>query len=140
MKSGVLTTADQDQRRTPYRQPQRKSSSDPAGISRLVVFKSRRATGRARPSGSTDSGTAVIGSSPSPEGSCREGITVPNIDRNRRAFLANSFSLAAGAGIMALGLPRAPAYAQTPPKPIRRSERYDDSFITERKPFKWPKT
>ena len=63
---------------------------------------------------------------------------MPNIDRNRRAFLANSFSLAAGAGIMALGLPRAPAYAQTPPQPIRRSERYDDSFITERKPFKWP--
>ena len=63
---------------------------------------------------------------------------MPNIDRNRRAFLANSFSLAAGAGIMVLGLPRAPAYAQTPPKPIRRSERYDDSFITERKPFKWP--
>ena len=60
------------------------------------------------------------------------------IDRNRRAFLGNSFSLAAGAGIMALGLPPAPAYAQTAPKPIRRSERYEDSFITERKPFKWP--
>ena len=28
--------------------------------------------------------------------------------------------------------------AQTPPRPIRRSERYDDSFITERKAFKWP--
>ena len=74
----------------------------------------------------------------SPEGLCREGITVPKIDRNRRAFLANSFSLAAGAGVIALGLPCAQAYAQTQPKPIRRSERYDDSFITERKPFKWP--
>jgi hypothetical protein len=30
------------------------------------------------------------------------------------------------------------AGAQTAPRPIRRSERYDDSFITERKPFKWP--
>ena len=60
------------------------------------------------------------------------------IDRNRRAFLTNSVGLAAGAGIVALGLPLAPARGQTPPKPIRRSERYDDSFITERKPFKWP--
>ena len=68
----------------------------------------------------------------------QEDIAVAKIDRNRRAFLANSFSLAAGAGIMALGLPPAPAYAQTAPKPIRRSERYEDSFITERKPFKWP--
>ena len=74
----------------------------------------------------------------SSEESCREGITVQNIDRNRRAFLANSFSLAAGAGVIALGLRCAPACAQTQTKPIRRSERYDDSFITERKPFKWP--
>ena len=63
---------------------------------------------------------------------------MPKIDSNRRAFLSNSLSLAAGAGVMALGLPCAPADAQTPPKPIRRSERYEDSFITERKPFKWP--
>jgi len=27
---------------------------------------------------------------------------------------------------------------KTAPRPIRRSERYDDSFIAERKPFKWP--
>ena len=27
---------------------------------------------------------------------------------------------------------------ETPPRPIRRTERYDDSFITERKAFKWP--
>ena len=74
----------------------------------------------------------------SSEESCREGITVQNIDRNRRAFVANSFSLAAGAGVIALGLRCAPACAQTQTKPIRRSERYDDSFITERKPFKWP--
>ena len=62
----------------------------------------------------------------SPEGSCREGITVPKIDRNRRAFLANSFSLAAGAGIIALGLPRAhgvradAAEADTPVGTLRR--------------------
>ena len=30
------------------------------------------------------------------------------------------------------------AQAQTPPWPIRRSERYDNSFITTPKPFKWP--
>src|SRR5262249_6857644 len=32
----------------------------------------------------------------------------------------------------------AAAQAQSTPRPIRRSERYDDSFITERKAFKWP--
>ena len=38
----------------------------------------------------------------------------------------------------AAGLRPGAAGAQTAPRPIRRSERYDDSFITERKPFKWP--
>jgi allantoinase len=28
--------------------------------------------------------------------------------------------------------------ASGPPRPIRRSGRYEDSFIFERKPFKWP--
>src|SRR5262245_18979282 len=60
------------------------------------------------------------------------------IDHDRRRFLAKSLSLAAAAGAAASGLPPLAALAQTPPKPIRRSERYDDSFITERKPFKWP--
>src|SRR5262249_38076685 len=57
---------------------------------------------------------------------------------DRRQFLAKSLSLAAAAGAAASGLSPLTARAQTPPKPIRRSESYDDSFMTERKPFKWP--
>ena len=68
----------------------------------------------------------------------RRGIAVPKIDPNRRAFLANSFSLAANAGVHCAGFSCAHTYAQTPPKPIRRSGRYEDSFITERRSFKWP--
>jgi hypothetical protein len=33
---------------------------------------------------------------------------------------------------------RAAAQAQGTLPPIQRSQRYDDSFITQRKPFKWP--
>ncbi len=57
---------------------------------------------------------------------------------DRRIFIANGLCFAAGAGMASLGLPPLAALAQTAPRPIRRSERYDDSFITERKPFKWP--
>jgi allantoinase len=60
------------------------------------------------------------------------------IGHDRRMFIANSLRLAAGAGAAGLGLPPIGALAQTAPRPIRRSERYDDSFITARKPFKWP--
>jgi allantoinase len=60
------------------------------------------------------------------------------LSHDRRQFLTKSLSLAAAAGAAASGLSPLTASAQTPPKPIRRSERYDDSFITERKPFKWP--
>jgi hypothetical protein len=56
---------------------------------------------------------------------------------HRRDFLAKGLIIAGAAGL-ASGLPSARTAAQTPPRPIRRSERYDDSFITERKPFKWP--
>jgi peptidoglycan/xylan/chitin deacetylase (PgdA/CDA1 family) len=35
-------------------------------------------------------------------------------------------------------LRRAAAQAQGTLPPIQRSQRYDDSFITQRKPFKWP--
>ena len=59
--------------------------------------------------------------------------------RDRGMFVANSLSLATGVGASAaFGLPPRAALAQTAPRPIRRSERYDDSFITERKPYKWP--
>ena len=57
---------------------------------------------------------------------------------DRREFVGRAFCLTLGAGIAASGLRGSGAQAQTPPRPIRRSERYDDSFITERKPFKWP--
>jgi allantoinase len=76
---------------------------------------------------------------------------------NRRKFLGRSLLLAGAAGVAADALgagdaiaqtrPRSArrterrpveAAAQTPSGPFRRSERYDDSFIFERKPFKWP--
>ncbi len=57
---------------------------------------------------------------------------------HRRDFLAGGLVLAGAAGIAASGLHIERAAAQTSPRPIRRSERYDDSFIGERKPFKWP--
>jgi allantoinase len=57
---------------------------------------------------------------------------------HRRDFLAKGLVLAGSAGLVASGLRADRASAQTSPRPIRRSERYDDSFITERKPFKWP--
>jgi allantoinase len=58
---------------------------------------------------------------------------------DRRMFVANSLRLATSMGaVAAFGLPPRAALAQTAPRPIRRSERYDDSFITERKPYKWP--
>jgi Polysaccharide deacetylase len=61
-----------------------------------------------------------------------------NIHQDRREFIAKALCVAAGAGLAGLGLPSSAVQAQTAPRPIRRSERYEDSFITERKPFKWP--
>jgi allantoinase len=57
---------------------------------------------------------------------------------HRRDFLARGFVLAGAAGLAVSGSRVERAAAQTSPRPIRRSERYDDSFITDRKPFKWP--
>ena len=59
-------------------------------------------------------------------------------DEDRRQFVAKGLLLAGAAGIAASGLAPGAARPQTAPRPIRRSERYDDSFIFERKPFKWP--
>ena len=56
---------------------------------------------------------------------------------DRRAFIAKSLYLA-GTGLIASALEPRRVLAQTLPKPIRRSERYDDSVINDRKPFKWP--
>jgi peptidoglycan/xylan/chitin deacetylase (PgdA/CDA1 family) len=56
------------------------------------------------------------------------------MQHDRRDFLKLGFSGAVGL------LPLAPsaAHAQTGDKPLRRSNRYEDSIITERKPFLWP--
>jgi allantoinase len=58
--------------------------------------------------------------------------------QDRRQLLAKGLLLAGAAGMAASGLASGAARAQTAPRPIRRSERYDDSFIFERKPFTWP--
>src|SRR5215468_11967474 len=61
-----------------------------------------------------------------------------NDGHDRREFIAKSLCLAGTAGLLRSALAPGSARAQPTPRPIRRSERYDDSFITERKPFKWP--
>jgi allantoinase len=54
----------------------------------------------------------------------------------RRDFLGRGLTLAA-AGALANGW-SADARAQTTGGSVRRADRYDDSFIFERKPFRWP--
>ena len=56
--------------------------------------------------------------------------------QDRRAFILRG--LAGAAGLAASAAVPGAGRAETAPRPIRRSQRYDDSFITERKPFKWP--
>jgi peptidoglycan/xylan/chitin deacetylase (PgdA/CDA1 family) len=59
-------------------------------------------------------------------------------NRDRRDFLKNSLFLAGTASLLTSGLgPGGGAYAQTLGK-MRRSDRYEDSYIFERKPFTWP--
>jgi peptidoglycan/xylan/chitin deacetylase (PgdA/CDA1 family) len=58
--------------------------------------------------------------------------------RSRRDFLRRSLTLAGAAGAALTGLPLKRAFAQAPGGPVRRADRYDDSFIFERKPFRWP--
>jgi allantoinase len=56
---------------------------------------------------------------------------------DRRDFIKKSLVLAGSAGLLASTLGRNVAKAQTL-GPMRRSNRYEDTFIHERKPFKWP--
>jgi len=58
-------------------------------------------------------------------------------NRDRRDFLKHSGLLAGAAGALASAV-AAPAAAQTGAPTARRADRYDDSFIFERKPFTWP--
>ena len=58
---------------------------------------------------------------------------------DRRNFIKKSLFLAGSASLLTSGLKPLVAYAQTLGKPMRRSDRYEDSFIFERKPFKWPR-
>jgi len=61
-------------------------------------------------------------------------------NRDRRDFLKRSGFLAGAAGALASAA-EAPAAAQTAAmqgRTVRRADRYDDSFIFERKPFTWP--
>ena len=57
---------------------------------------------------------------------------------DRRNFLKQSVRAAGALGALASGLTPSSAAAQTGGPPIRRADRYDDSFIFERKPFTWP--
>ena len=57
--------------------------------------------------------------------------------RDRRDFLKQSLVLAGTAGLLTSGLTPIAARAQTL-GPMRRANRYDDTFIHERKPFAWP--
>jgi peptidoglycan/xylan/chitin deacetylase (PgdA/CDA1 family) len=56
---------------------------------------------------------------------------------DRRDFIKRSLFLAGTASFLTSGLAPIGAYAQTLGK-MRRSERYEDSYIFERKPFTWP--
>ena len=55
---------------------------------------------------------------------------------NRRDFITKSLALAGSAGLLTSGL--APVVRAQTLGPMRRSNRYDDTFIHERKPFAWP--
>jgi allantoinase len=59
-------------------------------------------------------------------------------DIKRRDFLKQGLLLAGTAGVLTAGLAPKTAFAQTQGNSVRRADRYEDSFIFERKPFKWP--
>ncbi len=56
---------------------------------------------------------------------------------HRREFIQKGLFLAGTAGLLASGLAPVASHAQTF-GPMRRANRYDDTFINERKPFSWP--
>jgi peptidoglycan/xylan/chitin deacetylase (PgdA/CDA1 family) len=56
---------------------------------------------------------------------------------HRRDFIQKSLMVAGAAGLLASSLTPVGSHAQTFGK-MRRANRYDDTFIHERKPFSWP--
>ena len=61
-----------------------------------------------------------------------------NSYNNRRDFLKKSLFLAGAASLLTSRLAPVVGYAQTISKPMRRADRYEDTFIFERKSFAWP--
>src|ERR1700730_2281940 len=57
---------------------------------------------------------------------------------DRRDLIRTGLSLAGTAGLLTSALAPIVAHAQTGGRPVRRSDRYEDSMISERKPFLWP--
>src|SRR5258705_6953323 len=64
--------------------------------------------------------------------------SVMRTGNERRDFIKQGLFLAGAAGVLASGLARMAARAQVVSKPVRRPDRYEDSFIFERKPYTWP--
>ena len=60
------------------------------------------------------------------------------MQHDRRNFIRAGLSIAGAAGLATSGLAPLVARAQTGGKPVRRSDRYEDSIISERKPYLWP--
>src|ERR1700738_3800966 len=60
------------------------------------------------------------------------------MQHDRRSFIRTSLTLAGTAGLLTSALAPIVAQAQTGGRPLRRSDRYEDSMISERKPFGWP--
>src|ERR1700731_5177267 len=56
----------------------------------------------------------------------------------RRDFIRTALALAGTSGLVTSGLAPMMAQAQTGGRTVRRSDRYEDSIISERKPFVWP--
>jgi peptidoglycan/xylan/chitin deacetylase (PgdA/CDA1 family) len=61
-----------------------------------------------------------------------------NSGHDRRDFIKKSLFLAGAASVLTSRWAPVVAYAQTIGKPMRRADRYEDTFIFERKPFVWP--
>jgi allantoinase len=60
-----------------------------------------------------------------------------NSGHDRRDFIKKSLFLAGAASLLTSRWASV-VYAQTIGKPMRRADRYEDTFIFERKPFAWP--